>query len=98
MPDEALLREKARESIRSGKLPLRKPARILGGPGTGETCGVCGLMLTPTDMEIEAEFDRRDGPGKGLDGFHAHPRCYAAWEFERTKIDLPPEPPRLLSV
>jgi hypothetical protein len=49
-------------------------------------------------MEIEAEFDRRDGPGKGLDGFHAHPRCYAAWEFERTKIDLPPEPPRLLSV
>lgn len=54
-------------------------------------------MLTPTDMEIEAEFDRREGPGK-LDGFHAHPRCYAAWEFERTKIDLPPEPPRLLSV
>jgi len=97
MPDEPLLREKAREAIRSGKLPLRKPARILGGLGTGESCGVCGLMLTPTDMEIEAEFGRRDGPGR-LDGFHAHPRCYAAWEFERTKVDLPPEPPRLLSI
>jgi len=97
MPDEALLREKAREAIRSGKLPLRKPARIVGGLGTGGSCFVCGLMLTPTDMEIEAEFNGRDGPGR-LDGFRAHPWCYVAWEYERAKIDLPPEPPRLLSI
>jgi hypothetical protein len=32
MPDELILREKAREAIRSGKLPAAKPDR---GEGTG---------------------------------------------------------------
>jgi hypothetical protein len=94
MPDEPLLREKAREAIRSGNLPLRRPDRILGGLGNGESCAVCGLVLTPTQMEIEVEFQRRAGVGR-VDKFHVHPRCYAAWEFERTKIDLPDEPPRV---
>ena len=35
MPDEFILRAKAREVVRTGKMPSRRPDRILGGPGAG---------------------------------------------------------------
>jgi hypothetical protein len=35
-------------------------------------------------MEFEIQF-ARDGDNPGLDKFHVHIRCYAAWEFERNK-------------
>jgi hypothetical protein len=37
-------------------------------------------------MEFEIQF-ARDGDNPGLDKFHVHIRCYAAWEFERNKPD-----------
>ena len=36
-------------------------------------------------MEFEIQFPR-DGDHPGLDKFHVHIRCYAAWEFERNKV------------
>ena len=33
-------------------------------------------------MEIEY---RRDDATRGLDNYHLHLRCFAAWELERTK-------------
>jgi hypothetical protein len=38
----------------------------------------------PDEMEFQIEF-ARDGDNPGLDIFHVHIRCFAAWEFERTK-------------
>jgi hypothetical protein len=35
-------------------------------------------------MEFEVEF-AHDGESPGLDRFHIHIRCFAAWEFERNK-------------
>jgi hypothetical protein len=35
MPDEFILRAKAREVVRTGKMPSRRSDRILGGPGVG---------------------------------------------------------------
>ena len=35
MPDEFILPAKAREVVRTGKMPSRRPDRILGGPGVG---------------------------------------------------------------
>jgi hypothetical protein len=35
MPDESILRATAREVVRAGKMPSRRPDRILGGPGVG---------------------------------------------------------------
>jgi hypothetical protein len=35
-------------------------------------------------MELEIQF-ARDWDNPGLDKFHLHVRCFAAWEFERTK-------------
>ncbi len=34
-------------------------------------------------MEFEIQFTR-DGDNPGLDKFHVHIRCFAAWEFERS--------------
>jgi hypothetical protein len=75
------LRDRAREAIKSGRLPSGKPARTLGGLGSGRSCALCGTLLLPTQMEIEIEVDLY-GSMQGLDKYHLHPRCFAAWEFE----------------
>jgi hypothetical protein len=85
MPDELKLRYQARDVIRSSRLPLRKPDRMFGGPGSGALCPVCGELATKKELELEIEFNRHSV----VDRFHLHPRCYAAWEFERTKVTDP---------
>jgi hypothetical protein len=82
--DDSTLREKARESIENGKLPTQCPERIMGGPGCGEVCAICGETLGRNQMELEPEF-RHDGAIAELHKYHLHPRCFMAWEFERTK-------------
>jgi len=44
---------------------------------------VCGEAVTKDQLEFEVEF-AHDGDNPGLDKFHVHVRCFAAWEFERT--------------
>ena len=82
IPDESILREQARAVIRDGKLPKRRPDRTWGGPGVGALCAVCGHAVTRDQVEFEIQF-ARDGDNPGLDKFHVHIRCFAAWEFER---------------
>jgi hypothetical protein len=82
MPDEAVLRAKAREAIRTGKLPSRRPDRTWGGPGVGAPCSVCGAPIRQDQLELEAQF-AHDGSNPGLDKFHIHVRCFAVWELER---------------
>jgi hypothetical protein len=84
MSDESALREKAREVVRQGKLPGKAPTRTWGGPGVGAPCSVCGLPVTKNENEFEIQFEH-DGGG-GLDKFHVHIRCFAAWEFERKRV------------
>ncbi len=88
MPDEAILREKARAAIQNGKLPRQRPDRTWGGPGVGAICSVCAKPVTKTELEIEIQF-ARDGDAPGLDKFHVHVRCFAAWEFERGHAEGP---------
>jgi hypothetical protein len=87
MPDEPAFREKARDVIRRGRLPLRKPDQMFGGPGSGAVCPVCGELAARNPPEFEIEFR---GHGT-VDTFHLHPRCFAAWEFERTKLGRGPD-------
>ena len=83
MPDEPLLREKAREALLSGKLPPSRSSRTFGFLGLGYICAVCGQSITHHDMELETEVER---PGLEPEMYDFHPRCFAAWEFERTKV------------
>jgi hypothetical protein len=84
MPDEKILREKARAVVVAGKLPSRRPDRTWGGPGVGAPCAVCELPVQRSELEFEIQFEH-DGDQPGLDKFHVHVRCFAAWEFERVK-------------
>lgn len=84
MPDESILRAKARAVVQNGKLPARRPDRTWGGPGVGAACAVCELPVKKDEMEFEIQFEY-DGASPGLDKFHVHIRCFAAWEFERNK-------------
>jgi hypothetical protein len=86
MPDEAILREQARAVLRAGKLPTRSPDRTWGGPGVGAPCTICGRPVTKAEMEFEIQFTR-DDDDPGLDKYHVHVRCFAAWELERRKVD-----------
>ncbi len=88
MPDESILREKARAVVQRGKLPARSPDRTWGGPGIGAACAVCELPVKKDEMEFEIQFEH-DGSNPGLDKFHVHIRCFAAWEFERNKGHSP---------
>ena len=85
MPDEARLREQAREAIKNGKLPARKADRTWGGPGEGLQCSVCQRPVTKSEMEFEIQF-AYDGDSPGIDKYHVHVRCFAAWELERNKF------------
>src|SRR5258708_3097963 len=80
--DEETAREKARSAIRAGKLPARAPDRTWGGPGVGAPCAICELPVRPTELEFEIQF-AHDGSNPGLDKFHVHLQCFAAWQFER---------------
>jgi len=86
VPDEIRLREQAREAIRRGTMPSRSPDRTYGGPGSRVRCSVCNELITPDQSEIEIEFKRHAGsPSRSPDRYFLHVRCFAAWEFERTK-------------
>jgi hypothetical protein len=82
MPDEAILREKARATVQSGKLPARRPDRTWGAPGVGAPCTICAVPMRRDEMEFEIQFER-DGASPGMDKYHIHVRCFSAWEFER---------------
>jgi hypothetical protein len=86
MPDEAYLRECARLAIRNGRIPSRQADRTWGGPGVGAVCSVCALPIGKDQLEFEIQF-AHDGGKPGLDKYHVHVRCFAAWEFERRGAD-----------
>jgi hypothetical protein len=81
---ESFLRERARAAVEKGNLPDRPPERTWGGLGVGARCAVCELPVTKDQMEIEVEFTH-DGSAPGLDKYHLHVLCFAAWEFGRAR-------------
>jgi hypothetical protein len=84
MPTVAALRQLVRDVLRHGKLPRREPDRTWGGFGVDAPCAVCEKPITRDDVEYEIQF-AHDGASPGLDGYHLHLRCFAAWKLERTK-------------
>jgi hypothetical protein len=88
MPDESALRANAREAIRAGKLPNRRHDRTWAAPGVGALCTICGESATKDQLEFEIQFVIDGAGAPGLDRFHIHIRCFAAWEFERTNGDM----------
>ena len=84
MPDQFNLREKAREAIRSRKLPSRPPDGAFGGPAVGESCAVCGNTIPKDQIEFEIECNRARA-SQGPYDTPFPPRCFAAWELVRIR-------------
>ena len=82
---EQTVRMKAHVAMQSGKIPSCPPDRTWGGPGVGAPCAICDLPVKRDELEFEIQF-AFDGAVPGLDKFHLHLRCFAAWEFEREKL------------
>ena len=85
MPNEQQVRVLARKVLRAGTVPRRDPDRTWGGAGVDMACTICGNAIPRSQMEYEVQFSH-DGANPGLDRFHMHLRCFAAWEMERTKV------------
>src|SRR5262249_12772675 len=107
MPDQEILREKAREAIQSGRLPTTRPSRTFAGPSAAATCAACGDSIPRGEMEFEVEFRAGPSPeGKSLRDtlerlnanpevrlYRLHHRCFVAWELEWTKAGSPERRP-----
>lgn len=81
MGDERMLRARAREAMKAGKLPEHPPERTWGGPGSGAPCALCGKTVGNEEIEFELQFasDRDSGAAT----YHLHTQCFAVWELER---------------
>lgn len=78
--DEATIRKKARDLLQSRRLPPGRPDGVWSVNGSGrDRCPVCGDLVAPDEMAIEAEFR---GPDR-LSTFHFHVGCFWALESER---------------
>jgi hypothetical protein len=80
--DEQQLRTNARETLKAGKLPKRRPDRTWGGPGVNVPCSLCGLPGDAPGNGLSEVQYARDGGNSDLDVFHVHIQCFAAWGFE----------------
>jgi len=87
MLDDTILRQHARDALRQGRLPDRRPDRIWGGNGMNTPCYLCAAPITHDETELEIEFDQ-DDESPGVECFHIHLCCFAAWEMERGDVAL----------
>jgi hypothetical protein len=73
--EDALVRERVREMLATGRLPSDDPVKLWAGPSMGKPCNICGETIR-TATEYELDFT----PALTL---LLHPHCYAIWNEER---------------
>ena len=84
MFENAALRRRTRQRLRSGTLPNREPDHTWEGPGLGADCGVCEKPVAGDEIGVEIQFGH-PGNMPGLDRYHLHAACFTLWEVERTR-------------
>jgi hypothetical protein len=64
--------------LADGRLPLNSIPRVWGGPGNGEICDACEIIVTKDEFVVE---------GISLAGgkrpLQLHVRCFGIWDSER---------------
>jgi hypothetical protein len=70
------LRLRARQAIRSKRIPNRHPERIWGSPADGDICAICSSSVG--GLALGLEFAR----GKRAARYSVHIDCFAAWKLE----------------
>ena len=75
MSDETL-RLRAREAIRSKRIPESRPEAMWRGPGGNDRCTICGAPVGGLALDLEFAY------GKDAVRYPVHVDCFAAWELE----------------
>jgi hypothetical protein len=86
MGEESVPRVRAREAMKTGRLPDHRPERVWGGLGSGKPCAVCGEAVDKDDVELELQF--ASDQVAAATSYHVHAKCFGAWETERRSRDL----------
>ena len=84
MPDRNPPPRAVRTALQNGLIPIGRASETCGGPGVGNECAIFQRSITKAEMALELQFER-DASDPGLGKYHVHPRCFAAFELERTK-------------
>jgi len=75
-----------RQKLQNGTLPYDSISRVWGGPGNGETCDACELIVTKDEWVMEGI-----SLAGGRKPLQLHTECFHLWEQERRS--RPVEPP-----
>ena len=75
MSDETL-RLRAREAIRSKRVPDRHPERIWSGRAETDKCTICSAPVGGLGLDLEY------AGGERTVCYSVHVDCFAAWELE----------------
>jgi hypothetical protein len=72
------LRVLIRQRLAAGHLPQEKGPRVWSGPGQGEICDACSLVVGHTEpaMDVPSDAVTRE--------LHFHVACFHAWQVERS--------------
>ena len=74
------LRARARQAIRAGLLPLRRPETVWSDRGTGERCVLCNSSVGLDEIEFDVEL--ASAASLEPDSLRFHSRCWTAWREE----------------
>lgn len=85
---DTALRQRVRQLLENGHLPVKLPRRVRAGYGSGRLCDACDQPITSTQVEYEVE-DESDGRRLSL-----HMGCHVIWQIEcaRAKLDAVDSP------
>ena len=65
----------AQQLLSEGKLPHLDGCMTYWGPGKGNTCSICGYLISRETLEIGVRCEEGIADAK----FCVHVECYAAW-------------------
>ncbi len=67
-----------RHKLANGTLPTNSIPRVWGGPGNGESCDACEIIITKDEWVIEGI-----SLAEGRKPLQLHVECFHLWELER---------------
>jgi len=72
---ETALRQRIRQLIENGRLPVIVPAQLNAGYGSGSICAACGEPITRSQVEYEVEDSASDTR------LRFHVSCHLVWQL-----------------
>ena len=70
-----------RAKLADGRLPLHRPAVIIGGPSRGGQCDACDGRLMPRQLVMQI-------PSHDSWLAYLHADCFQVWEDERHRVRI----------